>query len=82
MEDKNTASQKQKVTAQRLMGLLNVRTSEDCFSYNTKILFVELRINFFFFLLSVLLTHIEHLQSLHLSFALSSLVVCNCKYTE
>lgn len=28
MEDKNTASQKQKVTARNLMGLLNVQTSK------------------------------------------------------
>ncbi len=75
IEDKNTASQKQKVTARNVMGLLNVQTSKKNYSTEQNF-FVELRIKNWFLLhffspFGSINKHLEHLQSLQFSFALS-----------
>ncbi len=79
IEDKNTASQKQKVTARNAMGLLNVQTSKK--NYSTKHNFCtkvfcrvenqKLVLVAFFSPFGSINKHLEHLQSLQFSFALS-----------
>ncbi len=77
IEDKNTASQKQKVTARNVMGLLNVQTSKKncstkqnfctkvfCRVENQKLVLVA-----FFSPFGSINKHLEHLQSLQFSLA-------------